>query len=219
VIVASAFLALLSSATPGEPPAGPVDPRSEEVLREECLSTIDRREVTLFGNGTIRLRQGPKGREAMRLAEIARDEVDALREILRGLDLSETDRVEIGVEGAWVERCTILLPANDAKTRKFAYGRYGSHSLALSRAIAIANDLAERAAGRPDRPSAIPKEYQPKQGDRLERRDGELFEVVGPTVDLKGVELVGVRIPLTLYLRIEDLDVEFLRVVPRGEGP
>lgn len=218
MIVAAALLALMSSAATAEPPSDAVDPRSQEVLREECLSTIDRREVTLFGNGTVRLRQGPRV-EAMRLAEISRDQVDTIRTILEGLDLTETDPVESGVQGAWVEQCTLVLPSIEAKRREYAYGRFGSHSLALSRAIAIANDLAELAAGRPDRPSAIPRDFQPKQGDRLERRDGELFEVVGPTVDGKGVELVGVRIPLTLYVRIDDLDVEFLRVVPRVEEP
>jgi len=219
VILLSASLVVGLVAAAEMPQSDAADPRSEEVLREECLSSIDRREVTLFGNGTIRLRQGPRGHETMRLAEIARDEVDALREILLALDLTETDPVETGIEGAWVERCTLVLPAGAARERRYSYGRFGSHSLALSRAIGIANDLAARAAGNPDRPSAIPRDYRPTQGDRLERRDGEIFEVVGPTVDGKGVELVGVRLPLTLYLRIEDLDVDFLRVVERRQGP
>jgi len=197
----------------------PVDPRTIEVLREECLSTIERREVTLFANGTIRLRQGPRGGESMRLAEISREEVAALQAILDGLDLSETDPAESALEGDWVSACTLVLAGPDARLRRFRYGRFGSHSLALSRAIAIAGDLVERAAKGSDRPREIPADYRPRPGERLERADGEIFEVVGPTVDGKGVELVGVRLPLTLYLRIEDLDVEFVRVVERRRGP
>lgn len=219
----SGLLALLVSAslqvagTPGE--AEPIDPRSVEVLREECRSAIDRREVTLFGNGTVRLRQGPRGAEAMRLAELPLEEVNAIREVLDGLDLSETDPAESSLEGDMLSDCTLTLSARDARVRRFRYGRFGSHSLALSRAIAIAGDLAERAAKGSDRPREIPPDYRPRLGDRLERADGEIFEVVGDTADGKGVELVGVRLPLTIYLRSEDLDEEFVRVLGRRQTP
>src|SRR5262249_19855434 len=56
IAVAAAFG---SGAAAGAPlPVPPSSERSIEVLRLDCASKIGRREVTLFGNGTIRLRDG-----------------------------------------------------------------------------------------------------------------------------------------------------------------
>src|SRR5215217_1069964 len=61
-------LALLPVPLPAAPPASD---RSTEVVRLECASDLGRREVTLFGNGTVRLREGLRGKEeALGLAEL-----------------------------------------------------------------------------------------------------------------------------------------------------
>ncbi len=219
-MIATRVVLLAAALQFGDPPPEPGrDLRSVELLREDCRSSIGRREVTLFANGTIRVREGLRGSENLRLAEIVREDVEAIESVLAGLDLSETDARETTVDGPWVESCKLVLAPGSAPPRHFEYGRYGSHSLAIARVIGIVSDLAERAATGQDRPREIPASYRPRPGDRLERADGELFEVVGLTVDGAGVELVGVRLPLTLYLRLEDLPVEFVRRVERRRGP
>src|SRR3954466_15974959 len=85
------------------------DPRSFEVLRYECASELGRREVTLFLNGTVRLRDGEPGKEAMGLAELNPDELDGAVNRLAEEDLSESRRLPSGVEGQWVEKCMLAL--------------------------------------------------------------------------------------------------------------
>lgn len=215
----STALLLLATTMQGAAPGEARDLRSVEVLREDCRSSIGRREITLFANGTIRLREGPRGGENLRLAEMTREEVRAIEGVIEGLDFSETEASEKTVEGAWVESCELALAPNASPARHYRYGRYGSHSLAIARVLGIVSDLAERVATGQDRPREIPADYRPRPGDLLERADGELFQVVAPTVDGVGVELVGVRLPLTLYIRLEDLAVEFVRRVERRRGP
>ncbi len=207
----------LAAAEPEPPPER--DLRTVEVLREECRTAYDRRELTLFANGTIRLRQGPPGAERLRLGEIGREEVEALEARIAELDLSETDPAESAVTGDWVERCRLDLAPAGARSRRFEYGRLGTHSLALGRLLGWVAELVEVAARASDAPREIAADYRPRPGDLLERADGELFEVVGPTADGEGVELVGVRLPLTLYLRIAALPSEFVRRVERRRGP
>ena len=53
-------------------PAVRADDRSTEVLRYDCVTELARREMTLFANGTIRLRKGQIGNEWMGLASCRR---------------------------------------------------------------------------------------------------------------------------------------------------
>lgn len=99
----------LAAAVPaaGQPiPGG----RGDVLLRRDCRSAIAREEVTLFGNGTVRLRSGPLGEERMVLVEVTRDEVESLVAALRAEDFAEAGAGSAGPEGDWVERCLLELP-------------------------------------------------------------------------------------------------------------
>lgn len=99
----------LAAAVPvaGQPiPGG----RGDVLLRRDCRSAIAREEVTLFGNGTVRLRSGPLGEERMVLVEVTRDEVESLVAALRAEDFAEAGAGSAGPQGDWVERCLLELP-------------------------------------------------------------------------------------------------------------
>ncbi len=92
-------------------PAGSSSPsnRSLEVLRLDCANRLGRREVTLFGNGTIRLRDGPIGKEWMGLAELNPDELQGTLRRLEQEDLADATDLPAGVAGDWVEKCDLVL--------------------------------------------------------------------------------------------------------------
>ena len=85
------------------------DKRSIEVVRYDCTTDTTRREVTLFANGTVRVREGWIGNEWMGLTELGPDELQGFLNRLAGEDLSESRNPEKGVEGAWIERCELRL--------------------------------------------------------------------------------------------------------------
>lgn len=212
-IAATLAIALLTQAPTSAGAAE--DPRSIALVRLECESDLGRREVTLFQNGTVRVREGAAGQEQLMLGEYGPDEVAAFRRRLDEIDFSETDAAESAPDGAWVERCRLeLRDERLAEPRSFAFGRYGSHSLALSTAVRVVEDIAIRAGVESARPG-LPADYKPEPGDRLERTDGQIFEIVGFTADGKGVELTGILQPLTLYLPISDLRQSFVRLERR----
>jgi hypothetical protein len=115
---AVAFLTItVALPAPAQPiPAQPIaaqpipSGRGDVLLRRDCRSMIARQEVTLFGNGTVRLRSGPLGEERMLLIEVTRDEVESLVAALRGEDFTEAGAGSAGPEGDWVERCLLELP-------------------------------------------------------------------------------------------------------------
>jgi hypothetical protein len=49
----------------------------------------------------------------------------------------------------------------------------------------------------------------------LLRKDGRLYEVVGPTSDGMGLELTGVEQPMTVYVLAEAIREEFVMLVER----
>jgi hypothetical protein len=212
-LVTAAFAAASLGALQPEPPA---DPRTVEILRQECITSLATREVTLFANGTVRVRSSGRGDAALRLGELGPVELEGFLRRLAELDLSETDRRESAPSGALIERCRLELRRPGKTLERIDYGRFGSHSLALSAALAITEDLAALAILETARP-ALPRGYQPAAGDVLLRSDGERFEVVGLTADGQGVELAGVRLPLVLYVAIAELDREFVGL-ERADG-
>ena len=68
------LLAVVGSvlAAGGDPLAA--DARSTEVLRYECSNQLGRRDVTLFANGTVRLRQGLWEEQELYLDELLNEE-------------------------------------------------------------------------------------------------------------------------------------------------
>jgi hypothetical protein len=191
--------------------SGGTDLRGVVLLDLDCRSQLGRWAVTLFANGTVRRRQD----EEILLTELTPEELGAYLRRLAGEDLSETDPDSSSVDGEWVERCALELALPEQRARNFTFARYASLSLALSRVVAIARELGERAEREDLATRHLPVDYKARQGDVLERRDGVLYEVVGFTSDSRGVELEGVEQPFTLYVRVEDLRREFVAVVSR----
>lgn len=187
--------------------------RSVEILRYGCANSLGRREVTLFGNGTVRLRDGAPGKEAMGLDELGPDEFQGAVNRLQAEDLSEVRPSERGIDGEWIERCELVLGLPGRPLQIFHFGRYDSLPLHLSRVIRVAEDLA---GGVQDLQGTeqLPPGYEPKPRDVLKRVDGQLYEVVAFTADKRGVELRGVDQPLTLFILREELRREFVLLLP-----
>jgi hypothetical protein len=193
------------------------DPRARVLVREDCSSTIGRREVTLFANGTVRLREGPPGQEAMKLGEVGAEDVAAFLRRISEQDLSETDARGDAPGGAWVESCLLALDLPERDPLRFRYGRYASHSLALQVVLAVVRDI-EAVAETSVRESDLPARYEPKPGDLLERTDGLRFEVISFTADGLGVELSSPDQPLTIYVPRDGFRRFFVRLLSRRDG-
>jgi len=207
------FPLLLALAAPALAAPGK-DARSIEVVRLDCANTLGRREVTLFANGTIRLRDGKPKEELMGLAELGPVEYQGFVERLKAEDLSEVGRLPEGVEGEWVERCMLALDLPDRAPRILHFGRYDTLPLSLSRVLSVAQDLAAKVTVL-EGTDRLPDDYEPRLHDVLKRVDGNLYRVAAFSVDGKGVELDGVEQPLALYIRKEDLRKEFKALVSR----
>lgn len=217
------------------------DERSAVLLERECGSELSRQELTLFANGTVRLRErGPDEEEAeaeeeaveMFLGELAPDELQTYVERLQGEDLGEVEPAATGPEGAWVEACRLTLhfdamtrwigppPQRDADAGDwvpsgdltFRYGRFDRLSLPLSRVVSLL-DLVESRVDRAAGRRTLPPRYRPEVGDVLRRSDGVLFRVERPTADGNGWELQGVEQPLTLYVVESDIPELFTEVL------
>jgi hypothetical protein len=192
------------------------DDRSVELLRYDCRTDTTRREMTLFANGTVRLREGQIGNEWMGLAELGPDELQGFLNRLAGEDLSESRNPEKGVEGAWIERCELRLQLPGRPLQVYHFGHYDPLPLNLSRVVRIAGELAEKVPVVQDR-DELPADYEPEPGDVLKRvGDGALFRVVAFTGDNLGVELRGVDLPLEVYLPRDQLRRHFTALVSRG---
>lgn len=211
IIVAALLLAA--------PPARAEDDRSTEILRYDCLTDTTRREVTLFANGTIRLRDGVIRHEWMGLAELGPDELTGYLNRLAGEDLSQDRSPERGVEGNWIERCELKLQLPGKPTQSYRFGHYDPLPLNLSRVVRIVKELEEKvqvlrdAEGKQE----LPVDYEPRPGDVLKRLgDDALFRIVAFTGDGKGVELQGVDLPLQMFVLKEQMRQSFTAVVSRG---
>jgi hypothetical protein len=188
--------------------------RSLEVLRLDCASRLGRREVTLFGNGTIRLRDGPIGKEWMGLAELGPEELQGTLRRLGEEDLSDASHLPQGVVGEWIEKCDLALALPGGKRQKFFYGRYDTLPLGLYRVQRVAEELADKVALLRD-VEVLPEHYEPRLGDVLKRTDGMRYRVANFTSDRKGVELDGLDQPLHLIVLKEQMRMEFVGIVSR----
>lgn len=213
-------LGIASLAFFGAPPPGSAqspgnrDPRSTVVLREDCTSTLARKELTLFGNGTIRLRHGAPDDVQMALHELDHASLERYVARLQELDLTDATTDTGGVVGEWTERCVLELQRPGRVPEQFVYDRYSTGSLGLDRARKLIEDLFDEMKASLGS-SEIQANYKPAVGDRLERADGEIFEVVAYTLDGKGVELEGVVQPITLFVEKDKLREIFVRIAPR----
>ena len=191
------------------------DPRSVELLRYDCGSSIGRRDLTLFANGTLRLRETEEGElPRMRLAELGGGELAAYLARLAEEDLTEVDLRGPEASGDWVEVCRLRLALESRPERALQFGRMDSLPLALGRLLRVVDDLlleVDRLAPR----SRLPADYEARAGDRLLRFDGVLFQVVGYTGDGGGLELEGIDEPLVVFIPVAALRDEFEELVER----
>ncbi len=192
------------------------DPRSQELLRYDCESSVGSHQLTLFANGTLRLREAQvdDAERRMRLAELGPGELAAYRNRLAGEDLSEVRARGAEMSGDWVERCSLWLELPESAPRVLRFGRLDTLPLPLARLLAVVDDLLLEVERRAPR-SRLPADYEPRPGDRLLRVDGSRFEVVAFTSDGKGVELLGLDVPLVIYLPREALADEFEQLLER----
>lgn len=195
-----------------------LDLRSWEVLDRECGSEIGTQRITLFANGTIRLRiRNLEQPDRMLLEELNPNELQGYLNRLREIDLSESESPQGGTSGDWIEQCRLTLrlleaDVTDPAPAFYTFGRYDSLSLALARLVGIVDELAAKAEAEAIT-NRFPRGYQAEPGDILERNDGLLFEVIAYTSDQRGLELWGVDQPLVIYVLVEALIGEFVAVV------
>ncbi len=192
---------------------GEADPRSTELASLDCRSEVGRRAVTLFANGTLRLREGPPRGEEVRLLELGEEDLTAYLNRLAAEDLGETDSVATGAEGPWVEHCKLVLALPNHAPRHFAFDRYASLSLALSRVVAVLREMEDKVDSANLRERTLREGYVPARGDVLERPDGARFRVVGFTGDKKGIELEGLDQPITMYVALDQVPAAFSAIL------
>jgi hypothetical protein len=206
---------LASAATLAAANAAPRrDVREVQVFDYTCQSPLGRREVTLFANGTVRVREGEPGKEGMELAELNSEELQGALNRLAEENLKEIDQLPHGVDGEWVERCDLLLALAGRPARSFRFGRYDSLPLSLSRVLRVVEDCAAKVAAVKSK-EHLPDDYDPHPGDVLKRTDGQRFEVVSFSSDDKAIELWGVDQPLTLFVLRVELRREFVALLER----
>jgi len=213
-ILASLILTLAASRAGAE-----VDRRSHELVRRECRAVIDTEDVTLFANGTVRLISKHDEERSVQLTELTPDEVEAFLRRVREVDLSEEYPIGVTLQGDWVEQCQLYLDVDpEVEPARYRFGRYDSLSLGLSRVNRVADDLLQVVQERAPT-VGLPYGYVPEPGDVLERVDGVLFEVIGLTGDKKGIELIGVEQPLTIYVLNEAVGQHFKALVKKRKFP
>ena len=193
----------------------PTDKRSIEVIRYDCVTDTTRRELTMFANGTLRLREGQIGNEWMGLTELGPDDLQGYLNRLAGEDLSESRSPERGVEGAWIEQCELRLQLAGQSLKTYRFGHYDPLPLNLSRVVQITRELVEKVAVTKEK-DELPSDYEPHIGDLLKRAgDGALFRIIAFTGDSKGVELQGVELPLEMYMPKEEVRNQVTVLVSR----
>ena len=189
------------------------DRRSRELLSYECRNDLGRRQLTLFANGTVRVRDGLFSDERMKLGEIPPDVLDGYIRRLEKEDLSEAESTGMSPQGEWVERCRLILQRRDRASEEFEFSYYDALPLALSRVVRLADELEQYTM--PIEGFDLPLSYEPRPGDVLRRSDDVLFEVIGFTSDNLGIELQGVEQPITIYISVGDLRPMFVKLESR----
>jgi hypothetical protein len=223
-IRAAAALAVLlgassASAASAQPSAGELAPtlsQRAEVVRRACRTDQMQRELTLFGSGVVRLRDGVIGGEAAGTFELTAQELFDFLQRLRGEDLSEVQHLSQGPTGDWISRCVLTLQLPGKAQQNYFYGPYDRLPLNLSRVLRIVDEIEAKV---PDLKISdrLPADFVARIGDVLRRQDGALFRVAGFTSDGKGVRLEGMAIPLALYLTPEELLHQFVALVERDK--
>ena len=193
-------------------------PRSIERLKLTCGSAISHRDVTLFGNGTVRVRSGLGEDRQMWLHELREDELEAFLARLAEPTRDETEPAYESIVGEWIDNCLLDLDLPDQPPASYSFGQFDSLSLDLQRIVRIAREVESLVdeSVPPIGEERLPLSYRPKPGDVLRRGDGSLFRVRSLSVDGLGVELEGLRLPITIYATLDDVRRQFVAVEGTG---
>lgn len=217
------LLTLLLICEPGDaqpsPGAGEQDLRSTVWLGYTCSNSLGRRDITLFGNGTVRLREGLWESQTVYLHELGPEELEAERQLLiRVFESDATSRHEMplgGVVGEWVERCEVVLEVPGSQPLTYRFGQFEVPPLEVARLVQISEDLASLT--RPlDPVERLPASYEPASGDILIDSDGERFVVIGLTADRRGVEVESLSVPMRYFHSLEALSGLFVSFEARS---
>ena len=208
ILTFSAILGICSS-------AGAENIRSGEIIRRNCKNANGHAEVTLFENGTLRLRQSLKEEERFELAELGPDELQGFVNRIHDEDLSEVDPGGYPqMTGDLIEVCEIYLGLDREEITTYRFGRFDSLPLNLSRLNGIVDDMLQYIEDHAPT-VGLPLDYKPESGDVLVRADGVEFEIVGLTGDKMGVELIGVDQPLTIFVSLGSIREIFVSLEKR----
>ncbi len=188
------------------------DDRSTELLRYSCSSVLSRRDVTLFANGTVRLRQGPLDAQALYLDELRPEELtsylEQLREVQTSAGTASVDLPANAPSGEWVEDCEIHLALPGAEPQTYASSTYEIPPLVVAALIHVAEDLADFTRP-PELTERLPQGYRPRPGDVLLNARGGRFRVVDLTSDELGVELEELGTPVMIVVSVAELSEMF----------
>lgn len=209
-------LGLVLGSAPGSVRA---DDRSTEFFRYLCSNELGRRDITLFANGTVRLRQGRWETQELYLDELLPEElsdyVAQLRDIQKAASRPQTDLLRSAPQGDWVEQCEIHLALPESEPLQWHFSTLEVPPLVVSHLVQLAEDLSSytKAPASVDR---VPGDYEPRRGDVMVAVDGGRFRVIGLTTDGRAVEFEGLDAPLRLFVPIDELGRSFQTLEKRG---
>ena len=141
-IVAATLSAVLACASGlSDAVAAELSPKSTELVDHRCVGELAEDDLTLFANGTVRLRERVGERENMLLAELERSEVDGFVARLLDVDLSEAESLRSGITGEWISQCGLTLSLPDRPAEFFRYGRFDVLPYSLETVRAVLTEL------------------------------------------------------------------------------
>ena len=193
------------------------DRRSTIVLQRSCISDLWHGDLSLFANGTVRLRSESNGERSLQLIELDPVEMEGYLNRIDEMNFAEVEQRHFGPTGDWVARCSLLvLQGSSSEPLRFDYLDLSALPLALTRLVSLAGELEEVLRQRTTL-GEIGFGYMPRVGDLLRRSSGDLYEVVGFTSDGSGVELQGVDSPLVEYLSRSEIASWYVELVSRRQ--
>lgn len=199
--------------------AARADDRSTELFLYRCSNQLGRRDVTLFANGTVRLRQGLWEDQQLYLDELLPEQLSSyiarFRRIQKTADALQTQFPGSAPQGDWVEQCEIRLALPDAPAEEWEFSTYQVTPLVVSNLVQLAEDLASYTKP-PAAPDRVPGDYEPRRGDILRAFEGGRFRVLGLTTDRRAVELEGLDSPLRIYVSVDEIGTTFQALDERG---
>lgn len=190
-------------------------PITTELFKYGCRSEKGREEITLFGNGTLRLRQGLQEHPSMFLLELPPPDLEDLKIRMGRLDLEEAQAFGGTFEGEWVGQCLLEVSVGEGPSLRLSFHQFDILSIGVQRAVELGLELIDRVRLN-STDGGLPPGYAARIGDFLRHLDGRIFEVMGFTSEGRGIELHGVEDPMGLFVATQDLRRVFVAL---EEGP